>query len=83
MDHVIFRYVDRICWFIVQMTPPHKAEVLKTAETLNITWKSGYENHSYLKNILQFEVLLQASQSKDNQVRSVHHHIIILKDFFS
>lgn len=59
------------CLSSVQLTPPHEAEVLQTTETFNITWKSGYEDHEYLAGILDYELLLQTSQSTDSKVRSV------------
>lgn len=59
------------CLSSVQLTPPHEAKVLQTTETVNITWKSGYEDHRYLAPILGYELLLQTSQSTDIKVRSV------------
>lgn len=56
------------CLSSVQLAPPHEAEVLQTPETFNITWKSGYETHPYLAQILDYELLLQTSQSKESKV---------------
>lgn len=50
------------------MTPPRDVEVSDTSEHVNITWKSGYENHMRLKDI-DYELLLQKSHSSWSQVR--------------
>ncbi|KAJ4930770.1 hypothetical protein JOQ06_025078 [Pogonophryne albipinna] len=51
----------------VQPTPPHKPEVQGTPENFNITWISGYEDHMYLNTALDFELLLQRSQSTESK----------------
>ncbi|KAL3059955.1 hypothetical protein OYC64_014537 [Pagothenia borchgrevinki] len=51
----------------IQLTPPQKPEVEETPENFNITWISGYENHMYLKTVLDFELLLQRSQSTESK----------------
>ncbi|XP_029928458.1 interleukin-21 receptor-like [Myripristis murdjan] len=43
----------------IQLMPPYDVVVQKTPEAFFITWKSGYENHRYIKNRLQYELLLQ------------------------
>lgn len=54
----------------VQLTPPLEVEVQETPETFNVTWKSGYENHSKkIDKVLHYEVLLQTAQSIENNVR--------------
>ncbi|KAG7216517.1 hypothetical protein INR49_002004 [Caranx melampygus] len=59
------------CWKndaqIVQLTPPHDVEVNDTSEHVNITWKSGYEQHRYLSNRLDYELLLQKPHSSWSQ----------------
>uniref|UniRef100_UPI0037E86F12 uncharacterized protein n=1 Tax=Semicossyphus pulcher TaxID=241346 RepID=UPI0037E86F12 len=51
----------------IQLTPPHDVEVELTPETVNITWKSGYEKHKVLEDTLDFELLLQTSQSTEDR----------------
>ncbi|KAF7657804.1 hypothetical protein LDENG_00022050 [Lucifuga dentata] len=51
----------------IQLTPPHDVAVQRTPEDFNITWKSGYENHSYLQNEIRYELSLQASHSISNK----------------
>ncbi|XP_044215339.1 interleukin-21 receptor-like [Thunnus albacares] len=46
----------------IQLTPPHQADVQQTPETFNITWKSGYEYHRFLRNDLEYSLLLQTPQ---------------------
>ncbi|XP_035862652.1 interleukin-4 receptor subunit alpha-like [Sander lucioperca] len=52
----------------IELTPPHQAEVQQTPKTFNITWKNGYEDHQYLDNGLDYELLLQTSQSTENKI---------------
>ncbi|XP_049438883.1 interleukin-21 receptor-like [Epinephelus fuscoguttatus] len=47
----------------IQLTPPHKVEIQETPDTVNVTLKSGYEGHRYLNDGLDYELLLQTSQS--------------------
>ncbi|XP_068570122.1 interleukin-21 receptor-like [Cebidichthys violaceus] len=49
----------------IQLTPPHQPEIHETPETVNVTWKSGYEDHMYLKSVLCYELLLQTPQSTE------------------
>ncbi|XP_069031438.1 interleukin-9 receptor-like isoform X1 [Embiotoca jacksoni] len=52
----------------IKLSPPPELEVQTTTETLNITFKTAYEEHPYLKTYLNYEVLLQAS---DNSVSKI------------
>ncbi|KAA8591829.1 hypothetical protein FQN60_017203, partial [Etheostoma spectabile] len=52
----------------IELTPPHPAEIQKTLNTFNITWKSGYEHHWYLHDSLDYELLLQTSQGTENNI---------------
>ncbi|XP_029360848.1 interleukin-21 receptor-like isoform X2 [Echeneis naucrates] len=51
----------------IRLTPPSDVEVQEGAEGFNITWKSEYDNHDYLKRQLDYELLLQKSQSSWSQ----------------
>ncbi|CAJ1062887.1 interleukin-21 receptor-like [Xyrichtys novacula] len=51
----------------IQPTPPYDVEVNQSAEGLNITWKSRYEDHKYLVHGLDYEVSLQPSK-----IRTLH-----------
>ncbi|XP_044065341.1 interleukin-21 receptor-like [Siniperca chuatsi] len=55
----------------IQLTPPHKPEVRKSPETFNITWNSGYESHRHLASALDYELLLQTSQSTESKILHV------------
>ncbi|XP_058504233.1 interleukin 21 receptor, tandem duplicate 2 isoform X2 [Solea solea] len=47
----------------IQLTAPCDVNVTQTPEVFNITWKSGYEDHFYLK-IFDYEVLLFKPHSR-------------------
>ncbi|KAM7421436.1 hypothetical protein PAMA_015529 [Pampus argenteus] len=62
----------------IQLTPPHKPDVQQTAETFNITWKSGYESHDFLDHNLDYELFVQKSQSnKGNTLHSKTESVLI------
>ncbi|XP_020500193.2 uncharacterized protein [Labrus bergylta] len=54
----------------IQLTPPHDIEVDPSPETFNVTWRSGYEDHDKLRDVLEYDVSLQRSQSTDNKILS-------------
>ncbi|XP_024917694.1 interleukin-2 receptor subunit beta-like isoform X2 [Cynoglossus semilaevis] len=43
---------------VVQLTAPRGLEIHRMPEAINITWESGYENHPYLRNSLDYELLI-------------------------
>ncbi|XP_056261996.1 interleukin-21 receptor-like [Pseudoliparis swirei] len=47
----------------IQPTPPRQPEIREAPETFNITWRSGYEGHRYLKGDLDYELLLQTQST--------------------
>ncbi|TNN40139.1 hypothetical protein EYF80_049698 [Liparis tanakae] len=47
----------------IQPTPPRQPEIRDAPETFNITWRSGYEGHRYLKGDLDYDLLLQTQSS--------------------
>ncbi|XP_034731166.1 interleukin-4 receptor subunit alpha-like [Etheostoma cragini] len=64
----------------IELTPPHPAEVQKTQNTFNITCKSGYEDHWYLNDRLDYELSLETSQSTENLIlhsNSVNRYLLI------
>lgn len=63
------------CSWSVQLTSPYEVKVQQTPGAFNITWKSGYEKHSYLAEYLDYELLLQSFQSSESKVRS---HVITI-----
>nr|XP_046256789.1 interleukin-21 receptor-like [Scatophagus argus] len=56
----------------IQLTPPHKAEVQITPKTFSITWTSGYEDRQVLKDILEYELLLQTPHSQESHTLSTN-----------
>ncbi|XP_037310962.2 interleukin-21 receptor-like [Pungitius pungitius] len=66
----------------IQLTAPHRPEVQETPEAADITWKSGYEQHRYLKNDIDYRLLLQTSDSaeaKPSELNSPNRSVFILK----
>ncbi|XP_034465983.1 interleukin 21 receptor, tandem duplicate 2 [Hippoglossus hippoglossus] len=49
------------------LTPPDEVDVQQTPEVFNITWKSMYEDHKYLNDFLDYEVLLQKSPNSESK----------------
>ncbi len=58
---------------LVQLTPPYEAEFEETPETVNITWKSGYEYHLVFNEILEYELSLQSKESKVSSTVKTGH----------
>nr|XP_040021439.1 interleukin-2 receptor subunit beta-like isoform X1 [Gasterosteus aculeatus aculeatus] len=64
----------------IQLTPPHQPEVQETPEAVNVTWKSGYERHHYLKELdymLQLETS-ESTEAKTSQLNSLNKSLLIL-----
>lgn len=60
----------KIWWMlVVQLTAPRGLEIHRMPEAINITWESGYENHPYLRNSLDYELLI--SRKLDSSKRMV------------
>nr|XP_014265263.1 interleukin-21 receptor isoform X1 [Maylandia zebra] len=55
----------------IQLKPPPELVVQETTETLNITFKSRYDNHLYLGGYLMYEILLQTPESSENKTFTV------------
>ncbi|XP_030250670.1 interleukin-21 receptor-like isoform X3 [Sparus aurata] len=51
----------------IQLTPPIITEVQLTPETINITWRSGYEHHPYFESLPTYELLLESSQKEESK----------------
>ncbi|XP_076006546.1 interleukin-21 receptor-like [Genypterus blacodes] len=53
----------------IQLTPPRDVKVQTTPENLNITWRSGYEEHEYLSNTLSYQLKLwHEASSRRNKI---------------
>lgn len=77
------------CLWSVQLTPPSEVQVQQTPETVNVTWKSGYEDHLYLGKYLEYNLLLQTPQSDDkvspfviNSLSFFTFFVVIRSDFW-
>ncbi|XP_024917693.1 interleukin-21 receptor-like isoform X1 [Cynoglossus semilaevis] len=60
---------------VVQLTAPRGLEIHRMPEAINITWESGYENHPYLRNSLDYELLI--SRKLDSSKRMVRSTVTV------
>ncbi|XP_074540309.1 interleukin 21 receptor, tandem duplicate 2 [Halichoeres trimaculatus] len=55
----------------IQLTPPYDVKVEQSPKTFNVSWTSGYEDHPYIHDDLDFELLVQTSESTENKTLHV------------
>ncbi|XP_026173162.1 interleukin-21 receptor-like [Mastacembelus armatus] len=64
----------------IQLTAPYDIDIQQSQEAVNITWKSGYENHEYLRELdYKLELVTFPNNAKNEltikAIRSVRLHL--------